>query len=554
MLLGIDVGGTFTDAVVLDHGALVAKVKSPTTHENLLDGLLAALDAALLGVDKHKLTRVALSTTIVTNALVEGKTDQVGLLLMPGPGMDYRALLPTEPQFLSGYIDHRGREVAAPQAEEVAAACRKAGKTVYAVAGKFSVRNPVHEQQVANCIGTIAAPLHISLSSRVSGTLNFWRRANSAYYNAAVWRRFGAFADAVDEALKQRGIAAPVYILKADGGTMPLQAARSQPVEAIFTGPAASVLGIMAMVKPEGQIVSLDIGGTTTDIALWRNGLPLFTQYGARVAGFPTSIQAFRLKSIGLGGDSYVRKEAGTIRIGPERKGPAMAVGGTVPTLSDAMIAAGLSHFGDKTKADYAMQSLELPGASIQETAMAVLNQAVDQLTRAIAEMIDEQAAEPVYRVDDIINQTPLNLECIIGIGGAAHGLVPLAASRLGIRYDIPRWAEVANAVGAAAAKPTVEVTLRADTSQGYYTVAELGLKEKLPGRSLRVEQARELAAEYLRVRVERSGAIDTEDIDILYEEDFNVIRGFSTIGKIITCRVQLKPGVLSELQGGEAK
>lgn len=551
MLLGIDVGGTFTDAVVIDRGSLLAIHKSPTTRGNLLEGTLAAIDGALRGLDAGKLTRVALSTTLVTNALIEGKADAAALLMMTGPGMDYRGLLPVEPYFLSGYIDHRGRETAPPERGEVEKICRTIDCDVYAVAGKFAVRNPVYEQRAAEWIKAAVKPAHISLSSQVSGSLNLWRRANAAYYNAAVWRHYGVFAAAVEQALARRHICAPVYVLKADGGTMPLAAARNLPVETIFTGPAASVLGIMTLYQPVEEAVSLDMGGTTTDIALWRDGLPLFAQQGAAIGGYPTSVQAFRLKSVGIGGDSWVRRQAGKLFIGPERKGPAMALDGPSPTLSDAMIVAGYSKFGDYGQALEAMKLTAAEGESPEQAAGSVLHQAAAQIQEAIITMIDEQAAEPVYRVNDIVNQAALRPKLLVGIGGAAQGLVPLVARQLGTRYVIPAHAEVANAIGAAAAKPTVDITLRADTSQGSYTVAELGLTDKLPGRNMRMEQIRQLAAECLARRAAQMGmAID--ECNVVYEEEFNLIRGFNTIGRAFTCRMQLKPGVLVRLKGEE--
>jgi N-methylhydantoinase A/oxoprolinase/acetone carboxylase beta subunit len=553
MLLGIDVGGTFTDAVVMAENRLLAVCKSPTTHSSLLEGTLAAIDGALRGLDKGQITRVSLSTTLVTNTLVEGKADRAALMMMTGPGMDYRGLLPVDPCFLSGYIDHRGRIAAPPVYSEIQSACRNLHCDAYAVAGKFAVRNPVHEQQVAAWITVDVSPLHISLSSRVSGSLNLWRRANAAYYNAAVWRHFGVFAAAVQAALQQRHIYAPVYILKADGGTMPLAAASDLPVEAIFTGPAASVLGIMALCQPAEEAVSLDIGGTTTDIALWRKGLPLFAQLGAAIAGYPTSVQAFRLKSIGVGGDSWVRRQEGKLYVGPERRGPAMALNGPAPTLSDAMIVAGCGSFGNYDQAVTAMKMVAFGGQTPYEAAQTVLEQAAGQLCKAVEAMIAEQAAEPVYRVDDIIHQTLLRPELLIGIGGAAKGLVPFVARQLGVGYTIPENAEVANAIGAAAAKPTIDITLRADTSQGNYTVAELGLNEKLPNRNMRLEQVRQLTAECLSRRAALLG-IPVSDMSVVYEEEFNLIRGFNTIGRVITCRMQLKPGVLATLSEQEGQ
>lgn len=550
MLLGIDVGGTFTDAVVTAGGEVVAQAKAPTTHGDLLRGILAALDGVLAGTDAARLRRVALSTTIVTNAVIEKKLERVGFFLLPGPGMDISSLVPERPFILSGYIDHRGRETAAPREDEAAAACRDLGGCeVFAVAGKFAVRNPAHEQAVAGWLRRHASPEHVTLGSAVAGSLNFWRRANSAYYNAAVWRYFGRFARAAQAAIAGRGIAAPVYILKADGGTMPLAVAAELPVEAVFTGPAASVLGVIALAAPQGEAVSLDIGGTSTDIALWRDGAPLFAERGARIGSFPTAVRSFWLHSLGVGGDSFVRREGGVIAVGPERRGPAMAVGGPAPTVSDAMIVAGAAAFGDKAKAVAAMRMTGADGAAPEETAAAVLAAAAEKIYDAIVKMIDERAAEPVYRVEDIVRDRRPRPEAVVGVGGAAAGLAPLVASRLGVACTVPAGATVANAVGAAVARPTLEVTLRADTAQGYYTVAEIGLRAGLPSRRFALVEARELAARHLAERAAAAG-IPAGDVETVYEEEFNLVRGFSTTGKIITCRLQIKPGVFAAGEG----
>ncbi|SDF32380.1 hydantoinase/oxoprolinase family protein [Sporolituus thermophilus] len=549
MLLGIDVGGTFTDAVIVEGGQVVAQAKRPTTHGELLAGILAAMDAALAGLTADSIERVALSTTIVTNALVENKTDQVGLIIIPGPGLDITGMVPEEPVVLSGYIDHRGREVAAPTQAEVTAACRRfAGRRVFAVSGKFAVRNPAHELTVAQWVEQAARPEHITLASQVCGSLNFWRRTNSAYYNAAVWRRFAAFADAVEQALAERGITAPVYILKADGGTLPLPAARRQPVEAVFTGPAASVLGIMALTDVADEAVSLDIGGTTTDIALWQSGAPLFAARGASINGYPTAVRAFWLKSVGVGGDSFVRREGDSIAVGPERRGPAMAAGGPVPTVADAMIVAGIASFGDREQALAAMRQLD-PARHAEETARTVLDAAAATICRAIAAMLAEHHNRPVYKVDDIVHSLQFTPRRIVAVGGAA-ALATVVATKLGLPVHVPDRAVVANAIGAAVARPTLTVTVRADTAQGYYTVAEQSLRAPLARRQLRLADMRDLAGRHLAERAAQLG-IPVGEAETVYEEEFNLVRGFSTTGKILTCQQQIRPGVVTAWREG---
>lgn len=551
MFLGLDVGGTFTDGAVIVNGEVVSIVKTPTTHDNLLVGILAAVDQLVKEVGSKQFDRIALSTTIVTNALVTGDVDQVGLLIMPGPGMDIRPALPVEPYLLSGYIDHRGRVVSEPTSDEVKNACQRfSASDVFAVSGKFSVRNPSSELAVVKWLQGEKNPDHITMGCNVAGTLNFLRRTNSAYYNAAVWRKFNGFATAVEKMLTLRGISAPVHILKADGGTLPLDIARKYPVEAIFTGPAASVLGIMAMNPTSVPTLSLDIGGTTTDIALWQNGVPLFAEGGATVGGFVTALRAFRLRSVGIGGDSFVRREEGLLKVGPGRMGPAMAVGGKHPTVTDAMVVAKLIDYGNYELAIEAMKQVAVHGQTPNEVAEIVLNGATSIICQAIYQMLAEQATLPVYRVEDIIHGTAISVEQLIGVGGSARGLIPLVAKIMGLVYKIPEQGMVANAIGAAVARPTIDITLRADTTTGEYTVGELGIKNKLPSRKFALADAYKLAEKHL-AEMAISRGISLGVTEIIQSEEFNVIRGFNTVGKIITCRLQVKPGVLLNRKEG---
>lgn len=552
MLLGIDVGGTFTDAVVIQDGQIVVQAKMLTSHENLLDGLLLALDEILRAIQATQLERVVLSTTLVTNALIQNEVDDVGLVIIPGPGVNVAAMFPKTPIILSGYIDHRGREVGGINKEEISGcSAQLANFNVFAVSGKFSVRNPQLEQEVFNLLNSVYHPPYISLGSQISGRLNFVRRTNSAYFNAAVWHKFNVFAGAITQALVKRKIMAPVYILKADGGTVPLVLAKAQPVETIFTGPAASVLGIMALQQSHGDVISLDIGGTTTDIALWHDGIPLFAERGARIFSYPTAVRAFWLKSVGVGGDSFVRRHNGELRIGPMRLGPAMALGGEKPTVSDALIAAGKANFGNKRLAELAMSRVADTGQSPIEAAEEVITTAGEIIVSAINDMITEHVTQPVYKVEDVINAVRFTPQLVIGVGGAAKGLAPQVAKLIGTESIIPSGSMVANAVGAAVARPTIDITLRADTEQGYFLIPEMGLRKSISGSRFSLAEARKLAYNYLAAKAQEVNIPET-DMEIMYEEEFNVVKDFYTSGKIMLCRVQLKAGVLTPVSGRE--
>ena len=546
MFLGIDVGGTFTDAVAVSKGRLLGSHKVPTTHGDLLQGIFAAVDRLLEAADEA-VERVSLSTTVVTNSLVEGKIDPVGLFVMPGPGLDILPLLPARAIVLPGYIDHRGREAGRLVMKDLATTVAREfpDRQVFAVSGKFAVRNPHHENSLAQQLAEVAGVHHVTRGGSIAGSLNFLRRTNTAYFNAAVWRRFGQFAAAVEGALTARQVAAPVHILKADGGTLPLAAAKERPVEAIFTGPAASVLGIMALYRPEGDAVSLDIGGTTTDIALWRHGNPLMADQGAMAGAYPTAVRSFWLHSVGVGGDSYVRRENGILRIGPERKGAAMALGGEYPALADALVVRGRAAFGDTGRAYEAMKQVALPDMTPEETAAEVIQTAVTIIGDAIRNMIRVYDDQPVYTVSDMMHGRGFVPASLVGVGGTSAALAPVVADSLGTSCVVPHEAAIANAVGAALAWPTTDITVRVDTDEGYLSVAELGLRESLPRRNMNMADVRSLAAQYLASRSRQNGII-VDHSETVYEEEFTLVRGFSTTGKIMTCCQQVKPGVMA--------
>jgi len=284
MLLGVDVGGTFTDAVLVNSRMIIKQAKVKTTQEEVLQGILQSLDIVLAGNDPSAISRVVVSSTIVTNALTEGKTDPVFLAVMAGPGMSTKGNFPTEPYLAEGYVDHRGKIIKGAAFNEKVVAAMSVGKKVAAVSGKFAVRNQKNEQELRIKLKEEGFQ-RIFMGSEISGELNFVRRTNSAYFSAAVYNKFKEFIGQVEDSIRRRGISAQVQILKADGGTIPLAAALEQPVEAVFTGPAASVLGIEALDAPSVNAISLDVGGTTTDIGFWSDGLPLLANRGAKIAG-----------------------------------------------------------------------------------------------------------------------------------------------------------------------------------------------------------------------------------------------------------------------------
>ena len=543
MLLGIDVGGTFTDAVILEQGEIAAQAKRATTHDDVLHCVLAALDAVLQPELAAKLERVVISSTIVTNALTEGRLDEVFLAVIAGPGMNIAGHLPVTPCYLQGYVDHRGKITAQLDLLKL---LKQRGKGVAAVSGKFSVRNPQLEYQAEHELKKCGYK-KIFLGSGLSGELNFVRRTNSAYFAAQVYELFAHFCERIREALAERGIHAPVHILKADGGTLPLAVALEQPVEAVFTGPAASVLGIEALAAPTVNSISFDVGGTTTDIAFWENGLPLMAKRGAVINGFPTAVRAFHMRSVGIGGDSRIHKTAEGYTVGPEREGPAAAVGGEAATLSDALIVAGYVSFGDTARS---LAALEKFGGEPQLEAQKIIASAVGIIRETIEAMLDEWAKQPVYTVDDVIRGTEFVPAQLIGVGGGAPGLIKALGEAMELPVEIPEGAMVANAIGAAVARPTLSAGLRADTTEGFYIIPESGRRERLPKRFTQ-RVAEELLSSWLREQTAEWQLPDAET-ELVSCEHFRTVHGYYDTGDIYNLRMQLRPGILYKVQGRE--
>ena len=556
MLIGIDVGGTTTDAVIVDGNKVVKTAYVPTDHDNLLKCLLGALDELVAGVDTAKVERVVLSTTLITNMIAEGKTDPVALVLIPGPGTNPKDYNLGQSIILDGAVDFRGKEIdplRESQIKEAASQIRDKGFSRVAVVGKFCQRNHSHELKAGEILAAAMPGAHIELGHRVSGQLNFPRRAATTMLTAATKDRYGQFAADMAAALKERKIKAPVYILKADGGTLPLDKSVGMPVETIFSGPAASIMGVLALTEPGQTSVVVDIGGTTTDLALILSGQPLLSSKGARVDSLLTHVRAFAVKSVAIGGDSAVAFNGGSLTVGPHRDGPPMCLGGGCPTPTDALRVLGLSSIGDGAKAEQAMQILGKGlGCSAAEAAQKTVDAVVERMVSEIEEMFREWESEPAYRIWEIMSKEKLSAQNVVGVGGGSPPLVPLVARRLGAAAVVPEHAPVANAIGAAVARPTLTLNLHIDTEKGEYDVAEEGLAGRISDRKMSSEEAEKLARRLLAERAARLGIGEyAGEAEVTYSEVFNMIRGWSTVGRLFDLRLEILAGLLPAWRRG---
>lgn len=571
MLLGLDVGGTFTDAVIIDGHRVVSTAKRRTTKDNLMQGIGEALDAVLDSCDTSNIEQVTLSTTVVTNTIVEEKEQVVDLYVVTGPGRNVDDIFPVSPIYLQGYTDHRGIVVERTSTDGVRGIARmvqeRSGTDLAAVSAKFGVRNPQEELSITETLQETYNT--ISNGSLLSGSLNFPRRTISAYFNSAVTPVFTVFKKNVEDALSARNIKAPLHILKADGGSLPMEHMVSRPVETAFTGPAATVLGLSALgAIGNMHTVALDIGGTTTDISLWKQGKPLMTKNGVSIREYPSAVRSFAVTSVGIGGESVVRIVDGKITVGPERVGPSAALGGNEPTLGDALIVLGHASYGDAELATQSLQQLahvlqanwkhgecedalenhnsekqSTHNISALDVAQLIVEKALETIQHGIDEVVRAENKRPVYVVADIVNPDVFVPAQIVVVGGTAPSLGPSLGEYLNLPVTIPENAAVANAIGAALALSTIELTVHVDTKRRLLVIPELGVKQQTCTLK-RAEQVVERAKEALGEEALRLGLDKTQEVEVISIEDFPVVEGWQSMERLITVKVQLEAGV----------
>jgi N-methylhydantoinase A/oxoprolinase/acetone carboxylase beta subunit len=327
LALGMDTGGTYTDAILLDleTSQVRSTAKALTTHQDLSRGLIAGVDA-LGEFEPGQIRMVSISTTLATNALVEGSFRPVGLILI---GYDERSLMEhdifrefpfAQIRFVRGGHDVDGEEVLPLDEDGLIAAVRELLPRVeaFAVSGYFAPRNPGQERRAGEIIQELCS-LPFSCGHELTQQLNAIKRAIHTALNASLIPYISQFIHSVQAALEEKGIRAPLMIVKGDGSLIAAELACRHPIETILSGPAASAIGAHFLSKVEEGLV-VDMGGTTTDIAFIRNGRPQLVHHGASIDGRQTMVEAIDIQTSGLGGDSRVTlSEEGQLLVGPRR-------------------------------------------------------------------------------------------------------------------------------------------------------------------------------------------------------------------------------------------
>lgn len=370
--LGIDVGGTNTDAVLMDENRnVVVSVKQHTTPD-VYDGILSAVRAVLeqSGIDRSEIRQAMLGTTQCTNAIVERRhLAPIGILRIGAPATrgippmaDWSEDLKTiavDTAIIGGGFEYDGEELAA--FDEAAARIffenlKEKGVKSVAISCVFSTVRSDHERRAAElCREVMGEDVHVSVSSEI-GSMGLIERENATILNAALYQVAERFTSGFAQSLQDEGVTnADIYLSQNDGTLMTMEYARRYPILTIACGPTNSIRGASYLSKLQNAIV-IDVGGTTTDLGVIQNGFPRESSVAVTIGGVRTNFRMPDVVSIGLGGGSIVREKAdGTVTVGPDSVGyeiteKALVFGGEICTATDIAVRLGLTSLGDPSR------------------------------------------------------------------------------------------------------------------------------------------------------------------------------------------------------------
>lgn len=335
IVLGIDTGGTYTDGVIMDIATkkIFATAKAETTHYDLAVGIRHCLEQLAIE-DQRAVAYISLSTTLATNAIVEGKGGHIGLILI-GAEKDF-PLPDCTLVAVDGGHDIRGQEVAPLDLAAIRQSVEqlKGKVSAVAVSSFLSVRNPEHEIVVKKIVQEqLAVP--VIAAHELTTALGFRERTVTAVLNGRLLPIIDELMGAVKGVLTELNIDAPIMVVKGDGSLMNESVAKERPIETILSGPAASIIGANFLNDIDEGLI-LDMGGTTTDIAILKDGLPRLDAEGATVGGWLTRVRAAKVNTFGLGGDSRITYDHfhKCFHIGPRRVRPLTMAAKNNPQLA----------------------------------------------------------------------------------------------------------------------------------------------------------------------------------------------------------------------------
>ena len=421
-ILGVDTGGTYTDAVILeDEERVIAFAKALTTHSDLSLGIGSAIQKAVKqrNTAPEKISLVSLSTTLATNALVEGQGDRVALIMIGFKDSDlekhsiFDALKGDPFLVIGGGHNHAGFEKSPLEKNKLSKWISEIkGVSAYAICSQFAVRNPEHELEAAEIIRKLTDK-PVSLSHQLSAKLNGPKRALTAILNARLIALIDLLIIKAEDVIKSLGILAPLMVVRGDGALISAAQAREKPIETILSGPAASIVGARWLTGETEAIIS-DIGGTTTDIAVLMGGKPAIDPRGASVGPYRTMVEAVAMYTFGLGGDSEVKLQVeglgGDISLGPKRVIPISLAAAIEP---DSIHQTLDSQLKNETPNDFDARFIRRTRASTEP----VLSERDDKVYRRIGEQF--------YPMSEVV-KSRLDLQSVVKL--VSMGVVQISA------------------------------------------------------------------------------------------------------------------------------
>ena len=417
--LGFDVGGTFTDGVLVKNDDVVAKTKSLTT-DDVTSGIIKALDVLLekSKINPEEIMMVSFGTTHTTNAIIERKSlNKVGIFRLGAPATTAIPPLTSWPEDLKeaiggrdnvfiirGGSEYNGKDVAPLDEDAIRQACisMKGKIDAVAITGVFSPMITTHEERAAKVVREVLGDdIHITLSNQIA-SISILERENSTILNASVINVMQRAIRALKDAAKQRGIAAPLFIVQNDGSVMAADYAINYPIFTVASGPAASVRGSVFLSKIENGVV-VDVGGTSTDVAYIVNGFPRESSITVNIGGVKTNIRCPDLLSIALGGGTMIKAKGDEVlALGPESVGHNLvrlgrSFGGPILTTHDIAVASGIL----KEKLDIFETKFVTHQEKIDALSPELVKNAYESIKKLVEKAIDQMktTAEPIPAV-----------------------------------------------------------------------------------------------------------------------------------------------------------
>ena len=511
--LGIDVGGTNTDAVLIDENrSVVADIKYPTSAD-IYDGILGAMRTVLdkSGVDPKQINQAMLGTTQCTNAIVERKNlAPIGILRIGAPAStgirpmvdwadDIRRIA-VGSVIIGGGFEYDGKELAPfdrEEAEKFFTDMKEKGVKSIAVSCVFSTVRNDHELEAARlCRQVMGDDVHVSISSEI-GSMGLIERENATILNAALWQVAERFTYGFAKSLQDEGITnADVYLSQNNGTLMTMEHARRYPILTVACGPTNSIRGASYLSNLKNAIV-VDVGGTTTDLGVIQNGFPRESSVAVTIGGVRTNFRMPDVISIGLGGGSIVRvRSDGSVTVGPDSVGyeitkKALVFGGDVMTATDIAVRCGLTDLGDAERTagipqEVADKALAVMRAMVEDSvdSMKVSNADADLILVGGGSVIlpeDIPGASSVLKPEHFGCANAIG-SAISKVSGTYEKLVDYDETPRDQALENARAAAVDAAVEAGAVRDTVEIIEMEDVPLAYYPGHTSRVKVKAAG------------------------------------------------------------------------